>query len=123
MQNCPVSPTKAGAVQPVKDRHGERVGLGNAATLRFPPAYRTGQATASGSDKASDLRLEMLTELQLHKSQCVIEGTRKVVRSTRTANLVSPVFDLGISALLMLRSTLSTVSAPATWPFRGSITN
>src|SRR5438105_5288659 len=28
-----------------------------------------------------------------------------------------------ISALLMLRSTLSTVSAPATCPFRGSITN
>jgi len=27
-----------------------------------------------------------------------------------------------ISALLMLRSTLSTVSAPATNPFRGSIT-
>src|SRR6516164_3735446 len=28
-----------------------------------------------------------------------------------------------ISALLMLRSTISTVSAPATCPFRGSITN
>src|ERR1022692_3018333 len=28
-----------------------------------------------------------------------------------------------ISALLMLRSTTSTVSAPATCPFRGSITN
>src|SRR6202142_2754377 len=28
-----------------------------------------------------------------------------------------------VSALLMLRSTLSTVSAPATNPFRGSITN
>jgi hypothetical protein len=28
-----------------------------------------------------------------------------------------------ISALLMLRSTISTVSAPAAYPFRGSITN
>jgi hypothetical protein len=28
-----------------------------------------------------------------------------------------------ISALLMLRSTISAVSAPATCPFRGSITN